>query len=578
MNNQTDVSINNVNHQFCNGSPSDQKCKFPPHALVKNEHQSLNFKSENQSERSHSSTLTSQPQADITVTCERPKTWVDDLHFWPLNEKSQLFWCSIMKLPIITEHTEWPLKLLGEPSKLVYMLGDGNCLFRALSYVMTDRQVYHAQVRNKIINHMRSIENVLVPHINTSLKCYLDKTGMAESGVWGTDIEILSASSLLSTDIFVYTKFGNTYKWQKFSRTMLGGKKPDNNCSIYLNHTNTFHYDVVIDVFVNQTNQKFFQSVTGEENNHPKKEIEISKSLPRTHLQTKQTYQTSSSLEKHTKASPSKSKRKQAKKTSQMNFTKQKKHLKKQTSYKQKVQDDQRTTSKQKELRTKNNNLDKSAVKNMVKFHKSVHYTVLQCKICYQAWPQKSRKPLSKYVCLACSRDKQHPKRFSKENNMITSPVPKALQELTQIEEMLRARAFPLMRVYVKPDGQRGYSVHIISLPQDISELAESLPRYPKNVPYLVVSMRGKGSTCKRVIVRREKVEKALIWLSKNNPLYKTIKIDQDALNSLPQNGIPCDISRLETNSEVDQNLHLSESNSDSDSDAESNVVYQKDT
>ena len=91
--------------------------------------------------------------------------------------------------------------------------------------------------------------------------------------------------------------------------------------------------------------------------------------------------------------------------------------------------------------------------------------------------------------------------------------------------------------------------------------------------------MKGKGSTCKEVIVRRDKVEKALMWLSKNNPLYKNIKIDKDALNSLPLNGIPCDISRLqETNSEVDQNLHLSGSNSDSDSDAESNVVYQKDT
>ena len=97
-----------------------------------------------------------------------------------------------------------------------------------------------------------------------------------------------------------------------------------------------------------------------------------------------------------------------------MNFTKPKKHLNKQTPYRQKVQHGQRTTSKQKELPAKNNNLDKSAVKNMVKFHKSVHYTILQCKICYQAWPKKSRKQLYKYVCLACSRDKQHPKRFSK--------------------------------------------------------------------------------------------------------------------------------------------------------------------
>jgi len=181
--------------------------------------------------------------------------WI--IYFWPLNEKSQLFCCSIVKLPIITQHTEQPLKPLGQPSKLLHTLGDGNCLFRALSYVITGRQVYHAQVRNKIINHMRSIENILVPHINTSLKCYLHKTGVAQSGVWGTDIEILSASSLLSTDIFVYTKFGKTYKWQKFSRTMLGCQKPENNCSIYLNHTNSIHFDVVIDVSANQTDQQF---------------------------------------------------------------------------------------------------------------------------------------------------------------------------------------------------------------------------------------------------------------------------------------------------------------------------------
>ena len=32
------------------------------------------------------------------------------------------------------------------------------------------------------------------------------------------DIEILSASSLLSTDIFVCTQFGDTHKWQKENR------------------------------------------------------------------------------------------------------------------------------------------------------------------------------------------------------------------------------------------------------------------------------------------------------------------------------------------------------------------------
>ena len=173
----------------------------------------------------------------------------------------------------------------------------------------------------------------------------------------------------------------------------------------------------------------------------------------------------------------------------------EKKRLNKQTPNKQKVQHSQRTTTQQEELPTKNNNLDKSAVKNMMEFQKSVHYTALQCKTCYQAW---HRKPENNFpsMCLACSHDKQNPKRFSKENNMIPSSVPKELQELTQTEEMLIARALPLMRVYVKPGGQRGYSGHCINLLQDISELAETLTRYPKNVPYLVVSMKGKGGTC----------------------------------------------------------------------------------
>ena len=58
---------------------------------------------------------------------------------------------------------------------------------------------------------------------------------------------------------------------------------------------------------------------------------------------------------------------------------------------------------------------------------------------------------------------------------MIPSPVPHELQGLTQIEEMLIARALPIMRVYIKPGGQRGYSGHCINLPQNVKELATSL-------------------------------------------------------------------------------------------------------
>ena len=38
---------------------------------------------------------------------------------------------------------------------------------------------------------------------------------------------------------------------------------------------------------------------------------------------------------------------------------------------------------------------------------------------------------------------------------MIPSPVPRELEGLTQIEKMLIARELPIMRVYVKPGGER---------------------------------------------------------------------------------------------------------------------------
>ena len=41
---------------------------------------------------------------------------------------------------------------------------------------------------------------------------------MARQKVRVKGIEILSAASLLSTDIFVYTQFGDTYKWQVENR------------------------------------------------------------------------------------------------------------------------------------------------------------------------------------------------------------------------------------------------------------------------------------------------------------------------------------------------------------------------
>ena len=197
-------------------------------------------------------------------------------YFTPINEISQRFMCSIVELPVIVKPKSMLPKPLGSPSKLYHTRGDGNCLFRCLSYVLTGRQVYHTTLRTKILSHMRDIENELRPHMNCSLDEYLTRSSMENDTVWGTDVEIFAASSLLKTDIYVHTKVGNNFKWLLFSKRMLNGSLPKNQCAIYIKHVNGVHYDVVLDVMSD--------SVTGSgiKRKHKEATVEKPKSYKKT--------------------------------------------------------------------------------------------------------------------------------------------------------------------------------------------------------------------------------------------------------------------------------------------------------
>ena len=168
--------------------------------------------------------------------------------FFPVNKASQKVLASLLNLPVIKEHKDIRSKPIDSPSISFKVQGDGNCLFRSLSYVVTGRQMYHGIIRQKVIQHMSTIECLLKPHMNNSFKEYLNRTKMSRQGTWGSDVELLAASHLFDTDIFVYTKSGRDYKWNKFSKSMLDGLLPKNKCAIYLNQTGGVHYDVVLDV------------------------------------------------------------------------------------------------------------------------------------------------------------------------------------------------------------------------------------------------------------------------------------------------------------------------------------------
>lgn len=71
------------------------------------------------------------------------------------------------------------------------------------------------------------------------------------------------------------------------------------------------------------------------------------------------------------------------------------------------------------------------------------------------------------------------------------------------------------------------------------------MPRYPKELPIIVITVKGKDNTSKDLIVRRQKVCMALHWLVEHNPVYKNIKTDLNCLSSLPIEGIPRDLKKV---------------------------------
>lgn len=79
------------------------------------------------------------------------------------------------------------------------------------------------------------------------------------------------------------------------------------------------------------------------------------------------------------------------------------------------------------------------------------------------------------------------------------------------------ALIYPLMTVYTVRGGQRKGSKHVINFPQNVSRLANSLPRVPSDIPLIVRRSDLNGTKHYDFRVRCNKIEEALRWLKRNN-------------------------------------------------------------
>jgi hypothetical protein len=149
--------------------------------------------------------------------------------------------------------------------------------------------------------------------------------------------------------------------------------------------------------------------------------------------------------------------------------------------------------------------------------------------------------------------------------------VPPELKDLTIVEEAMvslcRAKCWIIQLHDDESDTglpitQRAVHGHIIIYPQKPTAIAKTLPPPISDVitPICVIFVGPKPPSpewlktkARPLIVRKEKVQRALNWLKSNNHLYADIPIDQKALEDLPSDDIlPFHIQHVIPNAGID--------------------------
>jgi hypothetical protein len=169
-------------------------------------------------------------------------------------------------------------------------------------------------------------------------------------------------------------------------------------------------------------------------------------------------------------------------------------------------------------------------------------------------------------VCTSCLRSlrRNTMPKHALANRLYVGPVPQELRDLTMVEECMIARARAKSWIVklqetdtnvTSPISQRGLKGHTIIYPQQPEKLATVLPPPVEDaLTFICIIFVGSSvltsewlrEKAKPLVVRREKIFKALVWLKENNPLYKDVEIDGDNLRSLPENDVlPYHIERV---------------------------------
>ena len=146
-------------------------------------------------------------------------------------------------------------------------MGDGNCLFRSLSYIITGSEDQHFMLRTAIVQHMLSIPSMLIGYgtdgqpncINLmcharqfdSVEDYIHQTEMDRNGKWGTNVEMACLAHLISSPVYCYDASQRHHIWAAYFPSDVDRSIPRDirQKSLYIYFAND-HFNVISSVRV----------------------------------------------------------------------------------------------------------------------------------------------------------------------------------------------------------------------------------------------------------------------------------------------------------------------------------------
>ena len=89
------------------------------------------------------------------------------------------------------------------------ILGDGNCFFRAISYLLLEQEVKHDVIRARIIEYImdpNSFDKLrkYIPQHYLSGEAYIQGQAMADLTTWATEVELFACAQLSGKDVVCY--------------------------------------------------------------------------------------------------------------------------------------------------------------------------------------------------------------------------------------------------------------------------------------------------------------------------------------------------------------------------------------